>query len=105
MRTRLATAGPADLPIVRLNLGVALMRLGDYAGAREQFESVELSEGPGVSKGTQQYLLGLAFEGLGDLASAQAAWQEAAKSEAWLTEDGPAVRTLAERKLAGRPGN
>ena len=65
------------------------MRLGDYAGAREQFEAVQLSDGPGVSKGTQQYLLGLAFEGLGDSASAQAAWQAAAQSDGWLTEDGP----------------
>jgi SAM-dependent methyltransferase len=105
LRTRLATANAVDQPTVRLNLGVALMRLGDYAGAREQFEAVQLSEGPGVSKGTQQYLLGLAYEGTGDTAAAQSAWQQAAKSEAWLTEDGPAIRALAERKLAGRPGS
>jgi tetratricopeptide (TPR) repeat protein len=98
LRTRLAAADPATQPIVRLNLGVALLRLGDYAGAREQFEAVELPEGPGVSKGTQQYLLGLALEGMGDVASAQAAWQVAAKSDAWLTEDGPSVRGLAEKK-------
>jgi tetratricopeptide (TPR) repeat protein len=102
LKTRLATADPAEQPTVRLNLGVALMRLGDYAAARDLLESVQLPDGPGVSKGTQQYLLGLAYEGMGDVASAQAAWQQAAKSDAWLTEDGPAVRSLAERKLAGR---
>jgi tetratricopeptide (TPR) repeat protein len=103
LKTRLATADDVALPTVRLNLGVALMRLGDYAGARDLFESVQLPDGPGVSKGTQQYLLGLAYEGLGDMASAQTAWQQAARSDAWLTEDGPAVRSLADRKLAGRP--
>jgi tetratricopeptide (TPR) repeat protein len=105
LRSRLATADTAEQPIVRLNLGVALMRLGDYAGAKEQFEAVQLSEGPGVSKGTQQYLLGLAYEGLGDSASAQAAWQAAAQSDGWLTEDGPAVKGLAERKLGRASGS
>jgi tetratricopeptide (TPR) repeat protein len=99
LRTRLAAANAVEQPIVRLNLGVALLRLGDYAGAREQFEAVQLSDGPGVAKGTQQYLLGLALEGMGDVAAAQAAWQVAARSDAWLTEDGPLVRPLAERKL------
>ena len=84
---------------VLISLGVALMRLGDYAGAREQFEAVALPEGTGVALGTQQYLLGLACEGVGDNASAQKAWQAAAKSEAWLTEDGPPVKTLAQKKL------
>jgi hypothetical protein len=99
LRTRLAAAAAVEQPVVRLNLGVALLRLGDYAGAREQFEAVQLSDGPGVSKGTQQYLLGLALEGMGDVAAAQAAWQVAARSDGWLTEDGPSVRGLAERKL------
>lgn len=104
LRSRLGTADPADQPVVRLNLGVALMRLGDYAGAREQFEAVQLSEGPGVSLGTQQYLLGLAYEGLGDTASAQKAWQGAAKSEGLLTEDGPPVKGLAQKKLGPAGG-
>jgi hypothetical protein len=100
-RSRLATASPAEQPFVRLNLGVALMRLGDFAGAQEQFEAVKLSAGHGISQGTQQYLLGLALEGLGDTPSAQRAWQAAAASEAWLTEAGPPVKPLAERKLKG----
>jgi hypothetical protein len=99
LKTRLAAGGPAEEAAVRLNLGVALLRLGDYAGAREQFEAVQLGEGAGVSKGTQQYLLGLALEGMGDVGGALAAWQAAAKSEAWLTEDGPLIRPLAEKKL------
>ncbi len=88
---------------MRLNLGVVLMRLGDYAGAREQFEAVQLSDGPGVSKGTQDYLLGLAYEGLGDVAAAQAAWQQAAKSER-VADRGRSRRPDAGRTEAWRPG-
>jgi hypothetical protein len=107
LRSHLATASEAEQPFVRLNLGVALMRLGDYAGAREQFEAVSLPAGTGIAKGTQQYLLGLALEGMGDLPGAQRAWQAAASSEASLTEDGPPVKSLAQRKLglpSGRSG-
>ncbi len=104
LRSRLATASEAEQPFVRLNLGVALLRLGDYAGAREQFEAVSLPAGTGIALGTQQYLLGLALEGLGDLPGAQRAWQAAASSEASLTEDGPPVKSLAERKLGIQPG-
>jgi membrane-associated protease RseP (regulator of RpoE activity) len=106
LRNRLLTADAADQPIVRLNLAVALMRLGDYAGAREQLEAVQLPDTTGIGHGTQQYLLGLAYEGMGDVAAAQRAWQAAAATQAWLTEDGPPVQGLAERKLgaAGRPG-
>lgn len=101
LRTQLAAAPPDEQPIVRLNLGIALLRLGDFAGAREQLAGVQLPAGPGVAHGTVQYLLGLALEGLGDAAGAQKAWQAAAASEAWLTEDGPPVKGLAERKLGG----
>jgi hypothetical protein len=101
LRSRLAAATPTDQPFVRLNLGVALMRLGDYAGAREQLEAVQLPAGRGISLGTQQYLLGLVHESAGDADSAQRLFQAAATSEALLTEDGPAIRTLAASKLSG----
>jgi tetratricopeptide (TPR) repeat protein len=100
LKSRLAAADPSEQWIIRLNLGIALMRLGDNAGAKEQFEAVPpLADGPGITEGTRQYLLGLANEGLGDGAAAQKAWQAAVASEAWLTEDGPAVKALAQRKL------
>ena len=101
LRSRLAAATPADQPVVRLNLAVALMRLGDYGGAREQLEAVQLAAGPGISLGTQQYLLGLVHELEGDAASAQRSFQAAAASGGLLTEDGPPIKTLAERKLSG----
>jgi hypothetical protein len=101
LRSRLAMAAPADQPVVRLNLAVVLMRLGDYAGAREQLEAVRLTAGAGISLGTQQYLLGLVFEGEGNAAAAQRSFQAAAASGGLLTEDGPQIKTLAERKLSG----
>jgi hypothetical protein len=103
LRSRLAGAAVKDQPFVRLNLAVALLRLGNYAGAREQLEAVTLPAGEGISLGTQQYLLGLAYEGQGDAASAQRSFQAAAASGGLATEDGPSIKTLAERKLAA-PG-
>ena len=106
LRSRLAASAAKDQPFIRLNLAVALMRLGDHAAAREQLEGVQLPAGPGISLGTQQYLLGLAYEGVGDAASAQRSFQAAVASGGLLTEDGPTVKNLAERKLtAGRPSS
>jgi hypothetical protein len=99
LRTRLATATPVEQPIVRLNLAVALLRLGDAAGAKEHLEALELPASGAISSGTRHYLLGLALEQLGDTAGAQRAFQAAAATQALLTEDGPPVRLLAEQKL------
>jgi hypothetical protein len=99
LRTRLGTATPAEQPIVRLNLAVALLRLGDAAGAKEHLEALELPATGDISMGTRHYLLGLALEQLGDTAGAQRAFQAAAATQALLTEDGPPVRLLAEQKL------
>ena len=103
LRSRLAAAAPQDQPIVRLNLAVSLLRTGDSAGAREQLEAVQLPAGGGISLGTQQYLLGLVHESEGDAAEAQRSFQAAAASGGLLTEDGPAIATLARRKLSGTP--
>jgi hypothetical protein len=104
LRPRLAPAaggGAAD-SVVRLNLAVALMRLGNWVGARSELSKVQFAAGPGVSNGTVQYLLGLCHEVLGQAAEAEKAWRAAATdAESLLTEDGPAVKELAERKLAG----
>jgi hypothetical protein len=90
-------------PIVRLNLAVALMRLGAWSEARGELAKVQLAAGPGVSNGTVQYLLGLCHEALGQMTEAQVAWHAASTdAESSLTEDGPLVKELALRKLAGR---
>jgi len=78
---------------------VALMRLGDPQAAREELNSVQLPPGPGISQGTQQYLLGLAHEGVGDMVSASQAWQAAAQAGGSLTEDGPPIRDVVAAKL------
>jgi hypothetical protein len=104
LRARLApsASGAAADPVVRLNLAVALMRLGNWAGARAELSKVQLAAGPGVSNGTVQYLLGLCHEALGQVADAEKAWRAAATdTQSLLTEDGPAIKELAERKLAG----
>lgn len=103
LRPRLAQADAQPDPIVRLNLAVALMRLGDWTDARGELSKVQLAAGPGVSNGTVQYLLGLCHEALGQMTEAQAAWHAASTdAESQLTEDGPLVKELALRKLGGR---
>jgi hypothetical protein len=98
-----SAGGGAAEPIVRLNLAVALMRLGNWLEARAELSKVSLAAGPGVSNGTVQYLLGLCHEALGQPAEAEQAWRAAASdAESLLTEDGPPVRELAAARLAGR---
>ncbi len=103
LRSRLAqSSGGVPDPVVRLNLAVALMRLGNFEAARTELAKVQLTAGPGVSNGTVQYLLGLCYEALGQTAEAQQAWRAASTdSDSLLTEDGPFVKELAEAKLAG----
>lgn len=100
LRARLADAtDPFEQSVLRLNLGVALARLGDWEGARDEWQRVKLPDGSGVGDGTVQYLLGLAAENTGRRADAEAAFKVAAASDSLLSEDGPAVRELAEAKL------
>jgi Flp pilus assembly protein TadD len=78
------------------------MRLGNWAEARTELAKVQLPAGPGVSNGTVQYLLGLCYEALGQTVEAERAWRAAVTdAESLLTEEGPSIKELAERKLAG----
>jgi tetratricopeptide (TPR) repeat protein len=100
LRAKLAAA-QADDAVIRLNLAVALMRVGNWADALAELGRVQLPVGPGVSNGTVQYLLGLCHEALGQPAEAERAWRAAsADADSLLTEDGPGVKELAERRLA-----
>jgi hypothetical protein len=102
LRARLlAGADPALESAMRLNLAVALARVGAWSEARQELQRVKLAEGPGVSSGTVHYLLGLAAERMGNRAEAESAWRAAAATSALLTEDGPPVKELAEQRLAG----
>jgi Flp pilus assembly protein TadD len=103
LRARVAAtpSGATADPVLRLNLAVALMRLGNWTAASAELSRVQLPPGPGVSNGTVQYLRGLCYEALGQSPDAERAWRAAAGDpESLLTEDGPHVKELAERKLA-----
>ena len=108
LRGRLEQPGdPVTDSVMRLNLAVALARVGAWSAARLELQRVKLNDGPGVSAGTVQYLLGLAAERMGNNAEAEAAWRAAAASTALISEDGLPVKDLAEVRLAGlqrRPG-
>jgi len=96
-----APANALEESVARLNLSVALMRLGNWNDARVELEKVRLGNEPGVGNGTVQYLLGLCRDALGQFPEAEAAWRAAAAArDALLTSTGPAVKELAEKKLA-----
>jgi tetratricopeptide (TPR) repeat protein len=101
LRHRLAFGAntPAEA-VLRLNIGIALMRLGNWDDARIELERTALPDGPGVAQGTVQYHLGTCYEKLGRFTDAAQAWKKAAASAALLTEDGPPVKELAEARLA-----
>jgi tetratricopeptide (TPR) repeat protein len=100
LRRDVATSGTTVDPIVRLNLAVALMRLGNYPDARAELAKIKLAAGPGVSGGTVHYLLGLCHEQLGPMSEAEKEWGVAAGSDGQLTQDGPLIQELAREKLA-----
>lgn len=108
LKGRLQQPGdPVTDSVMRLNLAVALARVGAWADARLELQRVKLNDGPGVSAGTVQYLLGLAAERMGNTAEAQAAFSAAAASSALISEDGLPVKDLAEARLQTlqrRPG-
>ncbi len=101
LRARLlGPVDPSDEPIVRLNLAAALAHVEAWSDARAELQKIRLPDGPGVSNGTVQYLLGVCEDKLGNRSAAEAAWKAAAASNSLLTEDGPAVKELAEARLA-----
>jgi hypothetical protein len=93
LRPRLAEASdPFDQSVLRLNIAVALARLGDWRAAGEELQRVKLPDQSGVGNGTVQYLIGLAAEKAGSRAEAEAAFRR------------PRLRESAHRRRAGRQG-
>jgi hypothetical protein len=86
--------------VARLNLAVALMRVGNWSEARSELEKVRLPNGSGVSNGTVLYLMAMCHDALGQRSEAEAALRSAAATNATLTNDGPSIKLLAEAKLA-----
>ena len=100
LRSRLAgTSDPEEQAAVQLNLGAALLRAGDAKDARDILEKTTLPAGPGVSRGTVQYLLGEAAEDAGDRGAAALSYTAASQAEGRLSADGPLVKSLAARAL------
>ena len=108
LRGRLQSQGdPLTDSVMRLNMAVALARVGNWSDARIELQRVKLNDGPGVSNGTVHYLLGLVAERMGNAAEAEASFRAAAATTALITEDGLPVKDLAEARLQGaqrRPG-
>jgi hypothetical protein len=105
LRFQLTTGtDPTAEAMLRLNLGAALVRLGNWSEARRELQRVKLAEGPGISNGTVQYLLGLAAEGANQPLEADQAFKAAAASEgATLTEYGPLIADLLKQRTTRRP--
>jgi tetratricopeptide (TPR) repeat protein len=105
LRHRLAFAAntPAE-PVLRLNIGIALMRLGNWEDARQELERTTLPDAAGVAQGTVLYYLAICYEKLGRFSDATQAWKKASATAATVTEDGAPIKDLAEAKLssAGR---
>jgi hypothetical protein len=100
LRNRLQSPGEPILDsVMRLNMAVALARVGAWSEARLELQRVKLNDGPGVAAGTVHYLLGLAAERMGNIPEADAAFKIAAASTALETEDGLPVKDLAEARL------
>lgn len=92
---------PAEEMLLRLNLAVALLRLGNPADARRELLRVKLSDGPGISAATVQYLLGLTYEATNQPAEADQAFRSAAATEgARLWTFGPLLADLVKSRGA-----
>jgi tetratricopeptide (TPR) repeat protein len=95
-----AAVGPVPRAAAQVNLAIAHMRLGNWDESLNALKDVQLPEGAGVSAGTIAYLTGLAHEGAGRVAEAQAAFARAATAtQARLGAEGPLVAPLAQAKL------
>jgi membrane-associated protease RseP (regulator of RpoE activity) len=94
--------GTPAAAFARLNLAIASMHFGDFAGAHEHLlkARTELPARPGISQGTALYYLGLALERLGYKKEAVDAYRAAAaaKDATLFDNDGPSVAPLAERR-------
>lgn len=98
-----SAAGGVQKAALAINLAVVHLRLGNWDDALAILKDVQATDGAGVSAGTIAYLNGLAYEGLGRAADAQAAFTKAAASpNARLWFEGPLVAPLATAKLQNR---
>ena len=103
LQEQLKATPAADQAPALLNLAVVQMHLSNWDDALTTLNNVKLPEGAGVSAGTVTYFIGLCQEALGRTADARAAFTKAAAStEARVSQDGPLVAPLAQRRLQNR---
>jgi tetratricopeptide (TPR) repeat protein len=95
--------GTEGAAFARLNLALCAMHFNDFAAAHEHLLKArdELPQRSGISQGTALYYLGVAFERLGYKKEAVDAYRAAAsaKDATLFNNDGPAVQSLASRRL------
>lgn len=101
-RRRLASSTGREAMMLRLNLGVALMKVESWEDAVTELKQVTLGSNPGVADGTVQYLLARCYGKLGMLTQEAAALDLAGKSDgAQLVVNGPLITELVKRERAG----
>ena len=97
--------GTEGAAFARLNLALCAMHFNDFAAAHEHLLKArdELPQRSGISQGTALYYLGVALERLGYKKEAVDAYRAAAaaKDATLFNNDGPAVPSLASRRLGG----
>jgi hypothetical protein len=104
LRARMATTtDPFLQSVTRLNIAVALARVGECNAARTELEQVQLPDRPGVGPGTVHYLRAVCADAIGNRAEAESYFKMAASTESLLTEDGPAVKDLVAARAAAPP--
>jgi hypothetical protein len=103
-----AASTPLDEAAVRLNLAAALMRVENWSDALRELAAVEkvvagATLAPAVKdaiSGTVLFLTGACSEALGDVASAERAWEQSARSAAaLLTDSREPLGELSSRRL------
>jgi hypothetical protein len=102
LRHRLALE-PQEEPLVRLNLALCHMELGDYETAlREHLPRIVFEGGRGgISQGTVYYYQGMSYLKLGETGEAARMFEQAMSFEEATLEsnDGPHVAPMAQRRL------
>jgi hypothetical protein len=85
---------------LRLNLGAALIAIGNCPAAQQTLSEVRLESGRGISQATVDYLRAVCYKQMGQVAEARALFEAASQSQdALLTEHGPAISYLARVEL------
>jgi hypothetical protein len=85
---------------LRLNLGAALIAIGNCPAAQQTLSEVQLESRRGISQATVDYLRAVCYKQVGQVAEARKLFEAASQDkDALLTEHGPAISYLARVEL------